>query len=129
MSAPSSLPAAESTPETPSPARTVEIAGGGRYPLALEGLPFVGGGLVSSFLMAVLVHPIAAIPFLAFTTFAAWFFRNPVRTTPVDPDAVISPADGVVCLVADVDETEHLGAKATRVSIFMSVFNVHVNRS
>ena len=119
-------------PLTPAPAATsssVEIAGGGRYALCLEGLPFVGGGVVVALLFGLLVHPAAAIPFVAFTLFAAWFFRNPTRTTPADENAVISPADGVICQVAEVDEKEHLGGKATRVSIFMSVFNVHVNRA
>lgn len=126
MSAP--LPAASL--ETSPSSHPVELAGGGRYALCLEGLPFVGGGLVSAFLMGVLVHPAAAVPFLAFSAFAAWFFRNPTRTTPADADAVISPADGVICQVTDVEENEFLGgAKATRVSIFMSVFNVHVNRT
>lgn len=88
----------------------------------------MGGGLVASFLMGLLVHPLAAVPFVAFTAFSAWFFRNPTRRTPADPNAVICPADGVICLVKDVDEPE-VGGKATRVSIFMSVFNVHVNRA
>ena len=88
----------------------------------------MGGGLVVSFLMGLLVHPLAAVPFAAFTLFSAWFFRNPTRRTPSDPNAVICPADGVICLVKDVDEPE-VGGKATRVSIFMSVFNVHVNRA
>ena len=68
--------------------------------------------------------------FLAFTAFSAWFFRNPTRTPPKDEDAVISPADGVICQVSEVEEKEFLGGvKTTRVSIFMSVFNVHVNRT
>ena len=118
--------------EEPAPAasdRPVEIAGGGRYALCLEGLPFIGGGLVIAFLAGLLVDPLAAVPFLAFSAFATWFFRNPKRTPPADPDAIVCPADGVICQVADVDDVEHLGGKATRVSIFMSVFNVHVNRA
>ena len=127
MSLPSSIPADQSPVAAPSD-RTVEIAGGGRYPLALEGLPFVGGGIVTSLLVGLLIHPLAAIPFVAFSLFSAWFFRNPLRRTPADANAVISPADGTICLVKEVDEPE-VGGKATRVSIFMSVFNVHVNRA
>jgi len=123
MSSPAPVPNAPAA--TPS---SVEIAGGGRYALCLEGLPFIGGGIAVALVFGLLVHPAAAIPFVAFVLFATWFFRNPARTTPVDGTAVISPADGVVCQVAEVDTTE-LGGKATRVSIFMSVFNVHVNRA
>lgn len=89
----------------------------------------MGGGLAVALLFGVLVHPVAAVPFAAFSLFAAWFFRNPQRTTPADENAVISPADGVICQVTEVEEKEHLGGTATRVSIFMSVFNVHVNRA
>ena len=121
-------PAPMSSPATSLP-RPVEIAGGGRYPLCLEGLPFIGGGLVLALVFGLLVHPAAAVPFLAFAAFASWFFRNPARTTPGDADAIVSPADGVVCQVAEVDDPDAPGAKATRVSIFMSVFNVHVNRA
>ena len=116
----------------PSPApsgRRVEIAGNGAYPIALEGLPWIGSGLVLALVLGVLLTPWAAVPLLAFAAFATWFFRNPPRAVPVDGTAVISPADGVICQIAEVDESEHLGSKATRVSIFMSVFNVHINRS
>lgn len=123
----SSSPAA--FPEAAPTTRPVEIAGGGRHALCLEGLPFVGGGLTMALLAGLLVHPAASAPFLAFAAFSAWFFRNPARTTPQDADAVISPADGVICQIAEVEETEWLRGKATRVSIFMSVFNVHVNRA
>ena len=118
--------------EEPTPAatgRTVEIAGGGRHAICLEGLPFIGGGLVLAFVAGLLVHPLASVPLLAFCAFATWFFRNPQRTPPADADAIVCPADGVVCQVAEVENTELVGGKATRVSIFMSVFNVHVNRT
>lgn len=60
------------------------------------------------------------------------FFRDPVRVTPVGDDLVISPADGVVCMIADVVPPKEMGLgeePRTRVSIFMNVFNVHVNRT
>src|SRR5437660_92607 len=56
------------------------------------------------------------------------FFRDPVRSGPRGERFVIAPADGKVVAVARVDEPTYLGAPATRLSIFMSVFDVHVNR-
>ena len=56
------------------------------------------------------------------------FFRDPVRSGPRGERFVIAPADGKVVAVARVDEPMYLGAPATRLSIFMSVFDVHVNR-
>jgi len=57
------------------------------------------------------------------------FFRDPERLSPAPPVAVISPADGKVVDISAVDEPEHVGGKAKRIAIFMSVFDVHVNRS
>lgn len=65
---------------------------------------------------------------LAGVGFCAWFFRDPERTAPGDDRLVVSPADGKVIDVRSVREPELLGAPATRISIFMSPLNVHVNR-
>ncbi|HBV97627.1 MAG: phosphatidylserine decarboxylase [Peptococcaceae bacterium BICA1-7] len=61
--------------------------------------------------------------------FTAYFFRNPRRRIPSDGKAVLSPADGVVMTVSDVQEERYLNGPSTRVSIFLSVLNVHVNRT
>jgi phosphatidylserine decarboxylase len=58
----------------------------------------------------------------------AWFFRDPERTGERGTAVVTSPADGRVVMVTDVDEPAFLHGRATRISIFMNVFNVHVNR-
>jgi phosphatidylserine decarboxylase len=58
-----------------------------------------------------------------------YFFRDPDRITPEDEKLVISPADGTVVLIQEVDEPEYLKGKATQVSIFLSPLNVHVNRN
>jgi phosphatidylserine decarboxylase len=56
------------------------------------------------------------------------FFRDPRRVNPADADALVSPADGVITHLEEVDAADFPGGKAFRVSIFLSVFNVHVNR-
>jgi phosphatidylserine decarboxylase len=61
--------------------------------------------------------------------FCLWFFRDPERVAPGDDRLVVSPADGKVIDVRAVASPELLGAPATRISIFMSPLNVHVNRS
>jgi len=67
-----------------------------------------------------------AIPPLLLAAFFLWFFRDPERVTPPDPNLVISPADGKVTAVAQFQVN---GEPRTRISIFLNVFNVHVNRS
>jgi phosphatidylserine decarboxylase len=60
--------------------------------------------------------------------FILFFFRDPDRDLPPSPNALVSPADGKVTFVGEVDEPDFPGGRAFRISIFLSVFNVHVNR-
>jgi phosphatidylserine decarboxylase len=64
---------------------------------------------------------------LIFCTFA--FFRDPDRAAPPDPNLVVAPADGTVTDIVELDENEVLKAKTRRVGIFLSIFDVHTNRS
>lgn len=64
---------------------------------------------------------------LVIFTFVVRFFRVPKRTHVVDKDLVVAPCDGKVVLIQEVEENEYLKEKCLQVSIFMSVFNVHVN--
>jgi phosphatidylserine decarboxylase len=57
------------------------------------------------------------------------FFRDPNRTIPTDPDVMVSPADGTVSDITEIGHFELLGAPCVRIGIFLSVFNVHINRS
>lgn len=57
------------------------------------------------------------------------FFRDPHRTIPSEPDLLVAPADGVVTELTTVDNEPNIGGPATRVGIFLSVFDVHINRS
>jgi phosphatidylserine decarboxylase len=70
----------------------------------------------------------ATVLLVALTAWVVWFFRDPERTGPRGPHLLVAPADGRVLPVVTVDEPAFLHGKAQRVSIFMNVFNVHVNR-
>jgi phosphatidylserine decarboxylase len=75
------------------------------------------------------LHPWAAAVPLPFLLVGVWFFRDPHRTIPSDPQAVVSPADGRVLDIEEVDEPAYIGGRALRVGIFLSPLNVHVNRA
>jgi phosphatidylserine decarboxylase len=72
---------------------------------------------------------VISVIFGLLTVFSLYFFRDPVRKVPQEKGLVVSPADGRVLGVEQVEEKEFLGGPATKVSIFMSVFDVHVNRA
>lgn len=102
---------------------------------AREGWPFIGiavGLVVLAVGLAVALRswPLWLLAFVV-TLLALWcayFFRDPERHGPRGPDVVIAPADGRVLLITEVDEPRFIHGRATRLSIFMNVFNVHVNR-
>ena len=60
--------------------------------------------------------------------FNLYFFRDPERTVPAGENLVLSPADGTVIRIDEVEETEYFKSRVTRLSIFLSVFSVHINR-
>lgn len=93
-----------------------------RIPLAREGWPFIFAGVGLSLGGALLQGCIAAGLALALTLFVTWFFRDPERATPTAAPDIVSPADGRVILVSPQADG------GTMVSIFLSIFNVHVNR-
>jgi phosphatidylserine decarboxylase len=81
--------------------------------------------------LAAWLHPLFYVPLavaLAAWLFVLSFFRDPARTPPADPDLLASPADGTVTHLEEVEDADFPGGRAFRVSIFLSVFNVHVNR-
>ena len=71
---------------------------------------------------------LAAVP-SALILFSLWFFRDPHRTIPDGPGLIVSPADGRVTDIAEIEEIEVLNRRVRRVGIFLSVFDVHVNRA
>jgi phosphatidylserine decarboxylase len=103
--------------------------------IAREGYPFVAYSIGLTALLVLsawkLHSVVLAIPsaiFFLVTLFVISFFRNPERIPPGDDTSVVAPADGTVIVVERVAETP-LGREALKISIFMSVFNVHVNRA
>jgi phosphatidylserine decarboxylase len=72
---------------------------------------------------------ILLLPLFVLWGFVLFFFRDPERTIPADPSALLSPADGTITDVGEVDEPEFPGGRALRIGMFLSVFNVHVNRA
>lgn len=71
---------------------------------------------------------LAVIP-LVLLGLVMYFFRDPKRSIPMDADAIVSPADGVIAEVSDVDHYDFFEGPAVRIGIFLSIFNVHVNRA
>jgi phosphatidylserine decarboxylase len=97
-------------------------------PFAVEGYPFIVAAAFLTLVSALLFWKLLAVIGLCLTCFIAYFFRNPERVTPEDENSVIAPADGRVIFVGTVRD-ERLAADVKKISIFMSVFNVHVNRA
>ena len=71
---------------------------------------------------------LVAIVLLLLTLWVAYFFRDPERTGERGSSLVVSPADGKLIMITEIDEPNFVRGRATRLSIFMNVFNVHVNR-
>jgi phosphatidylserine decarboxylase len=97
--------------------------------IAREGWPYIASllGLAALLAVARLAWPAGLCAGLA--AFTLFFFRDPERAVPQDPRLVLSPADGRVVKLAQAPEANPLGPGAWQVSIFLSVFDVHVNRA
>jgi phosphatidylserine decarboxylase len=100
-------------------------------PIAREGRPFVAGGVVLA-LVLLWAGPWTGAVGIALAGWVAYFFRDPPRVVPGRAGLIVSPADGVVSHVTEAVPPAELGLGAeplTRVSVFLNVFDVHVNRS
>ena len=90
-----------------------------------DGIYYAIGALVAALLLGWLWTPLALLPLLL-GAFFLWFFRDPERTIPSTPGAIVSPADGKVTAAGPIQLN---GEPYNRISIFLNVFNVHVNRT
>jgi phosphatidylserine decarboxylase len=101
---------------------------------AKEGLPFIiGSALLALVALGAAAQMgglwwLAAVVLAIVAVWVAYFFRDPERSGDRGAHLVVAPADGKVVLINQVDEPSFMGGPATRVSIFMNVFSVHVNR-
>jgi phosphatidylserine decarboxylase len=119
--------------DSPVPTTTVKW----RFPsIHPEGRKFVVGAAAITLFAFLLDWDLIAWPLTGLTLWVAAFFRDPIRTTPRSDKLIVAPADGLITMIARVPPPPELrGADAlaeseyTRVSIFMSVFDVHINRS
>ena len=103
--------------------------------VAREGLLFIGIGLAAALGAVALAWRYATVPLwiaagimFVLAIWVIYFFRDPERTGQRGEQYVVSPADGKVVQITEVDEPAFVNGRALRISIFMNVFNVHVNR-
>jgi len=99
------------------------------WPIAREGVPFLVAAAVPTAVAWELGWTVAGVLFGAATFFTGWFFRNPPRRVPGEPNLIVSPGDGRVLGVAEEEEPRFLKERAVRVSVFLSPLNVHINRT
>jgi phosphatidylserine decarboxylase len=108
----------------------LELARGMVPPMHPAGRPFVAGAAIATLLVRLRFKRLGVVLALV-TAWVAWFFREPKRVTPTRPNLAVAPADGTVSHVVDTVPPAELGLGTepmTRVSVFLSVFDVHVQR-
>ncbi len=104
---------------------------------ASEGYPFIAIGVTLAALgwigwgfgVAGIAGQVLAPVLTVLALFTLWFFRDPERSIPTEPGVVVAPGDGRVLLVEEAEEPSYLGGRARKISIFLSVFDVHVQRA
>ena len=98
------------------------------FPVAKPGYPLIIASAFITAVFALLGLTVLALTGIIATIFITCFFRDPDRLTPDTPGTVVSPADGKVIGVESAVDNPHFEGECKKISIFMSVFNVHVNR-
>ncbi|ETR72990.1 MAG: phosphatidylserine decarboxylase [Candidatus Magnetoglobus multicellularis str. Araruama] len=98
------------------------------FPVARPGLPFIYASAFLTLIVAISDMPCLTLLLIFITFCIVMFFRDPDRITPNQDNAVISPADGKVIKAETIQTSPYLDAPCIKISIFMTVFNVHVNR-
>lgn len=98
-------------------------------PIISEGYPFIFGCALLALVLGFSIHPYIAVIPLVLMLYFCYFFRNPKRQIITDDSVILSPADGTVTDIVPLETDEFVKEPCNKVIIFMSVFNVHVNRS
>jgi phosphatidylserine decarboxylase len=96
--------------------------------VAREGYPFIAFIAFATIIFALIGYDIIALITLFLTGFVVYFFRDPERISPNDEDVVVAPADGKIILIEKIFDDRFVNDHVYKISIFMSVFDVHVNR-
>jgi phosphatidylserine decarboxylase len=97
-------------------------------PFAKEGIPFIGAAVGVTLLAGWLGWTIVTVGAAVLTLFVSWFFRNPSRVVPQGPRLVVAPGDGKVIAIEEEFEPRFIKDRSIRISIFLNVFDVHINR-
>lgn len=98
-------------------------------PIAREGIPYIGAAAFITLILAVLGLPFLTFVALVLSLLVLHFFRDPGRLVSADDSAVLAAADGKIIEITKVEEPRFTHKKCWKISTFMSVFNVHVNRA
>lgn len=99
-----------------------------QIPVSREGYPFILFAALVTLVLAILGYDLFALSGLVLTSFVLYFFRDPERISPDEEDVVVAPADGKVILIEKIFDDRFVKDHVYKISIFMSIFNVHVNR-
>ena len=94
-----------------------------------EGYYFAAVFILIALLLSSAINPYAAILPAVLACYCIYFFRNPARKIPADESLIVSPADGTIQDIVDMNNDEFIKSPCKKVIIFLSVFDVHVNRS
>ena len=97
-------------------------------PFAKEGIPFIGAAAGVTLLAGWLGWTSVTVGAAILTLFVSWFFRNPYRVVPMGPRLVLAPGDGKVIAIEEEFEPRFIKDRSIRISIFLNVFDVHINR-
>jgi len=108
-----------------------------RFPLIIQGMKWralfegrwIFAILAIFWVVSLLVVPVFSLLIAGMILFSLYFFRDPERAVPADESLAVSPADGVVVAIEEVEEEEYLHCRVKRIVIFLSVLDVHVNRA
>ena len=99
-----------------------------KIPIAKEGYPFLGSAVLVTLVVAILGYTALTLISLVLSLFILFFFRDPERFTAGESNSLICPADGKVIVIEKIFDDRFFHEYVHKISIFMNIFNVHVNR-